>query len=127
MIVLWQKLYRCSNIQRYFYVFQYSVSWYLRNISCVNFPIFKDEQVGGLVPLQQQEQHSNSAAVRGLQTEDNSAMQQHPQTLMHTTVYQQACYSGQEAAWQMQSVCIYLAKLLASLCTVNSSFMQMKI
>jgi hypothetical protein len=105
-------------------VFRYSVSWYLRNFSCVNFCIFKDEQAGGLVPLQQQEQHSNSAAVSGLQTDDNSAMQQHPQTLMHTTVYQQAGHSGQEVAWQMQSVCIYLAKLLAIVCTVNSSFMQ---
>ena len=68
------------------------------------------------MPLQQQQQpQSNPAAGASLsstaaastagydlQTVDNSAMQQHFQSQQHSTVYQQADYTGQGADRQMQ-------------------------
>ena len=85
------------------------------------------------MPLQQQQQQTQSnpaagaslsstaaasTAGRDLQTVSKSVMQQHPQPQWRSTVYQQV------ADRQIQSVCIYLDQLLASLCTVNFSLMQ---
>ena len=105
---------------------------------------YRQGQASGLVPLQQQQQQqqpqsnpaagaslsSNAAAStagRDLQTVDNSAMQQHPQPQQRSTVYQQAGYTGQGPDRQMQTVCIYLDQLVASLCTVNFSLMHINI
>lgn len=102
---------------------------------------YRQGQASGLVPMQQQQQQqqapqtdttassaaASSTAGRDLQTVHNSAMQQHTQPQQRTTVYQQAGYSGQGAERQMQSVCIYLDQLEASVCTVNFSLMQINV
>lgn len=126
-------------------MFHCLVSLYLRNLRCVNFvSLCRQGQASGLVPLQQQQQQqqpqsnpaagaslSSTAAVstagRDLQTVDNNPMQQHPQPQQRSTVYQQAGYTGQGPDRQMQTVCIYLDQLVASLCTVNFSLMQFNI
>lgn len=105
---------------------------------------YRQGQATGLVPLQQQQQQQQpqsnpaagaslsstaaaSTAGRDLQTVDNSAMQQHPQSQQRSTVYQQAVYTGQGPDRQMQTVCVYLDQLVPSLCTVNFSLMQINI
>ena len=62
-----------------------------------------------------------ATAGRDMQTVGRSAIQQHPQLQQHSTVYQQ------DVDRQMLSVCIYLGHLLASLCTVNFSLMQINV
>ena len=80
-------------------------------------PLAWQGQASGLVPLQEQQlQQSNPAAGvplsstaaaftagRDLQTVDNSEMQQHPQPQQHSTVYQQAGYTGRGDDRQMQT------------------------